>query len=72
VRALLYQVELLLSQQTVPTDTAAIITDPVSREGGLNGHVPTLPALLQGLRAICDKNHRRRGAEWVRKDRVDV
>lgn len=52
VRASLYQVELLLSQQTAPTDTAAIIIEPVLGEGG---YVPAPPAFLQGLRSICDK-----------------
>jgi len=53
VRASLYQVELLLSQQTAPTDTAAIIIEPVLGEGG---YVPAPPAFLQGLRSICDKH----------------
>lgn len=53
VRASLYQVELLLSQQTAPTDTAAIIIEPVLGEGG---YVPAPPAFLQGLRDICDKH----------------
>lgn len=53
VRASLYQLELLLSQQTTPTDTAAIIIEPVLGEGG---YVPAPPAFLQGLRAICDKH----------------
>jgi 4-aminobutyrate aminotransferase len=53
VRASLYQLELLLSQQTAPSDTAAIIIEPVLGEGG---YVPAPPAFLQGLRAICDKH----------------
>ncbi|KAH9987011.1 pyridoxal phosphate-dependent transferase [Russula compacta] len=53
VRASLYQVELLLLQQTAPTDTAAIIIEPVLGEGG---YVPAPPAFLQGLRDICDKH----------------
>ncbi|KAI9457900.1 acetylornithine aminotransferase [Russula earlei] len=53
VRASLYQLELLLLQQTAPTDTAAIIIEPVLGEGG---YVPAPPAFLQGLRAICDKH----------------
>ncbi|KAI0246431.1 acetylornithine aminotransferase [Lactifluus subvellereus] len=52
VRASLYQVELLLSQQSAPTDTMAIIIEPVLGEGG---YVPAPPAFLQGLRDICDK-----------------
>jgi len=46
-------VELLLSQQTAPADTAAIIIEPVLGEGG---YVPAPPAFLQGLRSICDKH----------------
>jgi 4-aminobutyrate aminotransferase len=53
VRASLYQVELLLSQQTAPADTAAIIIEPVLGEGG---YVPAPPAFLQGLRNICDQH----------------
>ncbi|KAH9957355.1 acetylornithine aminotransferase [Russula dissimulans] len=53
VRTSLYQVELLLLQQSAPTDTAAIIIEPVLGEGG---YVPAPPAFLQGLRAICDKH----------------
>jgi 4-aminobutyrate aminotransferase len=53
VRASLYQLELLLSQQTTPTDTAAIIIEPVLGEGG---YVPAPPAFMQGLREICDKH----------------
>lgn len=53
VRASLYQLELLLLQQSAPSDTAAIIIEPVLGEGG---YVPAPPAFLQGLREICDKN----------------
>ena len=53
VRASLYQMELLLSQQSAPSDTAAIIIEPVLGEGG---YVPAPPAFLQGLRTICDKH----------------
>ena len=53
LRALLYQLEPLLSQQTAPTDTAAIIIEPVLGEGG---YIPVPPAFLQGLRSICDKH----------------
>jgi 4-aminobutyrate aminotransferase len=53
VRASLYQLELLLLQQSAPSDTAAIIVEPVLGEGG---YVPAPPAFLQGLRDICDKN----------------
>ncbi|KAH9032434.1 acetylornithine aminotransferase [Lactarius pseudohatsudake] len=53
VRASLYQLELLLLQQSAPSDTAAVIIEPVLGEGG---YVPAPPAFLQGLRDICDKN----------------
>ncbi|KAH8993500.1 pyridoxal phosphate-dependent transferase [Lactarius akahatsu] len=53
VRASLYQLELLLLQQSAPSDTAAVIVEPVLGEGG---YVPAPPAFLQGLRDICDKN----------------
>lgn len=49
----LYQLELLLAQQTAPADTAAIIVEPVLGEGG---YVPAPPEFLQGLRKICDKH----------------
>lgn len=53
VRASLYQLELLFLQQSAPSDTAAVIVEPVLGEGG---YVPAPPAFLQGLRDICDKN----------------
>jgi len=53
VRASLYQMELVLSQQSAPSDTAAIIIEPMLGEGG---YVPAPPAFLQGLRNICDKH----------------
>ncbi|KAF9472060.1 acetylornithine aminotransferase [Pholiota conissans] len=49
----LYQLELLLAQQTSPADTAAIIVEPVLGEGG---YVPAPAEFLQGLRKICDKH----------------
>ncbi|PWN37929.1 putative 4-aminobutyrate aminotransferase [Meira miltonrushii] len=48
----LHQLELVLAQQTAPTDTAAIILEPVLGEGG---YVPAPDAFLHGLRKICDK-----------------
>lgn len=48
----LNQLHLLLSQQTAPRDTAAILIEPVMGEGG---YVPAPPEFLQGLREICDK-----------------
>ena len=32
-----------------------MIIEPVPGEGSQSGRVPTLPALLQGLRAVCGK-----------------
>ncbi|KAJ7126182.1 pyridoxal phosphate-dependent transferase [Mycena epipterygia] len=49
----LYQLDLLLAQQTSPADTAAIIIEPVIGEGG---YVPAPTAFLEGLRAVCDKH----------------
>ena len=47
----LNQLNLLLSQQTAPRDTAAIIVEPLLGEGG---YVPAPVAFLHGLREICD------------------
>ncbi|KAE9400057.1 acetylornithine aminotransferase [Gymnopus androsaceus JB14] len=49
----LYQLDLLLSQQTSPQDTAAIIVEPVLGEGG---YVPAPKEFLEGLRSICDQH----------------
>lgn len=49
----LTQLELLLTQQTAPRDTAAILIEPVLGEGG---YVPAPPEFLHGVREICDKN----------------
>lgn len=49
----LYQLDLLLKQQTGPADTAAIIIEPVLGEGG---YVPAPPEFLQGLRQVCDQH----------------
>lgn len=49
----LNQLSLLLSQQTAPRDTAAVIIEPVLGEGG---YVPAPPEFLRGLREICDKH----------------
>jgi 4-aminobutyrate aminotransferase len=49
----LYQLDLILNQQTAPRDTAAILVEPVLGEGG---YVPAPDAFLQGLRAVCDKH----------------
>ncbi|KAK0529495.1 hypothetical protein OC835_004319 [Tilletia horrida] len=53
VELALHQVRLTLQQQTAPSDTAAIILEPVLGEGG---YVPAPDAFLQGLRAICDEH----------------
>ncbi|KAF9520273.1 hypothetical protein BS47DRAFT_1287372 [Hydnum rufescens UP504] len=52
-RQALYQLELVLLQQSAPADTAAILIEPVLGEGG---YVPAPPAFLRGLREIADKN----------------
>lgn len=49
----LYQLKLTLQQQTAPSDTAAIIIEPVLGEGG---YVPAPPAFLHGLRKACDEH----------------
>lgn len=53
VQQSLYQLDLLLKQQSGPKDTAAIIVEPVLGEGG---YVPAPAVFLQGLRDICDQN----------------
>ncbi|KAG1752951.1 pyridoxal phosphate-dependent transferase [Suillus lakei] len=53
VRLSLYQLDLVLKQQTAPRDTAAIIIEPVLGEGG---YVPAPVSFLKGLRAVCDKH----------------
>jgi len=47
------QLALLLSQQSSPKDTAAIIIESVLGEGG---YVPAPPEFLRELREICDKH----------------
>lgn len=51
VRLALYQLDLVLKQQTSPRDTAAIIIEPVLGEGG---YVPAPSAFLKALRNVCD------------------
>ncbi|KIJ18697.1 4-aminobutyrate transaminase [Paxillus involutus ATCC 200175] len=53
VRLSLYQLELVLKQQSAPKDTAAILIEPVLGEGG---YVSAPPAFLQGIRKICDQH----------------
>lgn len=50
----LLQLKLTLQQQTSPSDTAAIILEPVIGEGG---YVPAPPAFLHGIRKICDEHN---------------
>ena len=47
------QLELLLKQETAPSDTAAVFIEPVLGEGG---YVPPPPEYLARVREICDKN----------------
>ncbi|KAK0472787.1 acetylornithine aminotransferase [Armillaria novae-zelandiae] len=47
----LKQLGLVLTSQTAPSDTAAIIIEPILGEGG---YVSTPVEFLQGLRRICD------------------
>ncbi|KAI5119870.1 hypothetical protein M0805_000704 [Coniferiporia weirii] len=49
----LYQLELLLVQQTSPNQTAAILIEPVIGEGG---YVPAPASFLDALREIADKH----------------
>ncbi|EAU85105.2 aminotransferase [Coprinopsis cinerea okayama7 len=49
----LTQLDLVLAQQSAPSDTAAIIIEPVLGEGG---YVPAPVEFLQGLREVCDKH----------------
>ncbi|XP_006458865.1 hypothetical protein AGABI2DRAFT_191010 [Agaricus bisporus var. bisporus H97] len=49
----LYQLDLLLAQQTHPKDTAAIIVEPVLGEGG---YVAAPKEFLEGLRRVCDQH----------------
>lgn len=53
VAGCLFQLELLLKQQTAPEDTAAMIIEPVLGEGG---YVPADPAFLRELRSLCDRH----------------
>ncbi|KAG9316635.1 acetylornithine aminotransferase [Chiua virens] len=53
VRLSLYQLELVLKQQSAPRDTAAILLEPVLGEGG---YVFAPPIFLQGVQRICDEH----------------
>jgi len=48
------QLELLLKRETAPSDTAAIIIEPVLGEGG---YVPPPAGYLAKVREICDKHN---------------
>ena len=52
-RQALFDLSLVLAQQTSPKDTAAILIEPVLGEGG---YVPVPPAYLQALRKVCDEH----------------
>jgi 4-aminobutyrate aminotransferase len=49
----LRELELLLKTQTVPSETAAMLVEPVLGEGG---YVVPTPGFLAGLRRICDEH----------------
>jgi 4-aminobutyrate aminotransferase len=53
VKHCLDQLSLVLSQQTAPRDTAAIIIEPTLGEGG---YVPAPKSYLEGLRRVCDEH----------------
>ncbi|KZO95526.1 hypothetical protein CALVIDRAFT_564579 [Calocera viscosa TUFC12733] len=53
VQTCLYQLELLLAQQSAPSDTAAILLEPVLGEGG---YVAAPASFLKGLRRVCDEH----------------
>ena len=48
------ELDLLFRSQSSPTETAAIIIEPVLGEGG---YVPAPPAFLEALRSICDEHN---------------
>ncbi|MGB1816227.1 MAG: aspartate aminotransferase family protein [Rubripirellula sp.] len=52
VRNALADLELLLKTQTMPSETAAMLIEPVLGEGG---YLPAPKAFLQGLREVCDR-----------------
>jgi 4-aminobutyrate aminotransferase len=49
----LWELEFLLKTQTAPSETAAILVEPVLGEGG---YVVPTPGFLKGLRRICDEH----------------
>jgi 4-aminobutyrate aminotransferase len=46
-------VKSMLKEQTAPSDTAAIVIEPILGEGG---YVPTPPGFLPALRRLCDEH----------------
>lgn len=53
VSTCLRELELVLASQTAPSETAAMIIEPVLGEGG---YVVAPPAFLAGLRQVCDQH----------------
>ncbi|MEN0110114.1 MAG: aminotransferase class III-fold pyridoxal phosphate-dependent enzyme [Planctomycetota bacterium] len=49
----LARLEHVLASQSAPSETAAVLVEPVLGEGG---YVPAPPAFLRGLRALCDRH----------------
>ena len=49
----LRELEFLLKTQTAPSETAAILVEPVLGEGG---YVVPMPGYLKGLRRVCDEH----------------
>ncbi|KAF0684408.1 Aste57867_23643 [Aphanomyces stellatus] len=49
-----HQVELALKQQTAPSETAAIVIEPILGEGG---YVAPPPGFIASLRALCDRHN---------------
>jgi len=50
----LEDLEILLKTQTSPSETAAMLIEPVLGEGG---YIPVPPSFMKGLREICTKNN---------------
>jgi len=53
VKHTLEDLNIILKTQTSPSETAAVLIEPVLGEGG---YVPAPPAFMKGLREICSKN----------------
>ena len=53
VERCLADVELMLKTQTAPSETAAILIEPILGEGG---YLPCPPGYLKGLRELCDRH----------------